>query len=225
MQKIKHFSYSAMQAGLLCAIAFVAIAPETIQQWVQNPSSVFNVFSATDTDNTNDKNKIPASGLALENQPPEIKAFLDTIAIAEVGTVGKEGYSTIVFRGTFDPAKGHPFFEGGRSPSSNCAPINGKRVCSSASGRYQFLDARYRELRQDGIISNFSPRSQDVAAIYYLRKFGAYALIVQGKIDEAFCKVGHFWASLFCNDYNQNPKSARQLRQIYNERLQYWRSQ
>lgn len=169
----------------------------------------------------------PQRSVSHNNQPPQIKAFLDTIALAEVGTIGAEGYNKIVFRGTFNANQGqHPFVEGGKKANKNCAYIKTarKRVCSSASGRYQFLDVRYKELRQAGIIKDFTPPSQDIAAIYYLQKLGAYDLIIAGNVEHAFCKVGGFWASFPCNNYQQNPKTAKQLQAIYRQRLNYWQN-
>ena len=55
----------------------------------------------------------------------ETKAFLDTIAWAETGSAGTEGYKALVFKGKFKSFATHPKIK-------QCALIKGRHLCSDA---------------------------------------------------------------------------------------------
>ncbi|MBD2450109.1 lysozyme [Nostoc sp. FACHB-152] len=144
---------------------------------------------------------------------PRLSAFLATIRWAETGTSEPESYRKLVFNGTFNDFSTHPL-------KKQCAPINGKNVCSTAAGAYQMLDISWYDLRPKLNLKDFSPASQDKMAIEYIRRNNALSDIEAGRFDTAVCKVGRVWASLICNSYNQNPKSIVQLRTYYQQQLQ-----
>ena len=143
---------------------------------------------------------------------PQMQAFLATIRWAETGTSGSQSYRKLVFKGNFDNFSTHPLIK-------QCAPINGRRVCSTAAGAYQMLDESWYDLQPKLQLEDFSPRSQDKMAIEYIRRNGALSDIEVGNFDTAACKVGRVWASLICNDYSQNPKTLEQLRKHYQQEL------
>lgn len=144
---------------------------------------------------------------------PRLNAFLATIRWAETGTSEPESYRKLVFNGTFDDFSTHPL-------KKQCAPINGKNVCSTAAGAYQMLNKSWQDFAPKLNLKDFSPASQDKMAIEYIRRNNALSDIEAGRFDTAVCKVGRIWASFPCNNYNQNAKSIAQLRTYYQQHLQ-----
>lgn len=136
---------------------------------------------------------------------PKIMAFLDTIAWAE-GTGDRYDlqYTFAKFAGFTD----HP-------RKVQCAG----GLCSDASGRYQFLSTTWDGQKAALGLPDFSPASQDKAAIAQLKTSGAYQKILAGDVRGASCMVGKIWASFPCNNYDQPQKSAGSLEQIYQEKL------
>ncbi|MEH1788619.1 MAG: lysozyme [Nostoc sp.] len=143
---------------------------------------------------------------------PRLSAFLATIRWAETGTSEPESYRKLVFNGTFNDFSTHPL-------KKQCAPINGKNVCSTAAGAYQMLDKSWYDLQPKLNLKDFSPASQDKMAIEYIRRNNALSDVEAGKFDTAVCKVGRVWASLICNSYNQNPQTLEELRNYYQKML------
>lgn len=143
---------------------------------------------------------------------PRLQAFLATIRWAETGTSGSESYRKLVFNGEFNDFSSHPL-------RKQCAPINGRTVCSTAAGAYQMLDKSWLDLQPKLKLEDFSPQAQDKMAVEYIRRNGALSDIEAGNFDSAACKVGQVWASLICNNYSQNPKSLKQLRKHYQQEL------
>ncbi len=153
------------------------------------------------------------SRVSTSSYSPRLSAFLATIRWAETGTSEPESYRKLVFNGTFDNFSTHPL-------KKQCTPINGKTVCSTAAGAYQMLDKSWYDLQPKLNLKDFSPASQDKMAIEYIRRNNALGDIKAGRFDTAACKVGRVWASLPCNNYNQNAKSVAQLRTYYQQQLQ-----
>ncbi|GJD19935.1 similar to phage endolysin [Rivularia sp. IAM M-261] len=141
-----------------------------------------------------------------------MQAFLATIRWAETGTSNIESYRKLVFSGTFNDFSTHPLIK-------QCAPINRKRVCSTAAGAYQMLDKSWYDLQPKLNLTNFSPASQDKMAVEYIRRNQATADVEAGNFDAALQKVGRVWASIPYNNYNQNAKTLEQLRNYYQKQL------
>ncbi|MDZ8137585.1 MAG: lysozyme [Nostoc sp. DedQUE04] len=159
------------------------------------------------------RGRVSTSSYSPHPDSPRLSAFLATIRWAETGTSETESYRKLVFNGTFNDFSTHPL-------QKQCAPINGKNVCSTAAGAYQMLDKSWYDLQPKLNLKDFSPASQDKMAIEYIRRNNALSDIEAGRFDTAICKVGRVWASLICNSYNQNPKSLAQLRIYYQQQLQ-----
>jgi muramidase (phage lysozyme) len=79
--------------------------------------------------------------------------------------------------------KKHPYWTDGIIP---CATVKGERVCSACTGAYQFHPDTYEKVRKeyrerpwfnDG---DFSPRNQDLAAMYLMEERGIWAALSQG---------------------------------------------
>jgi lysozyme len=70
---------------------------------------------------------------------------------------------------------------------------------STAAGRYQILKGTAKTLK----MVDFTPESQDAAAIKLIKQAGAYQLIIDGKFEEAITKCNPIWASLPGSPYGQ----------------------
>jgi len=90
---------------------------------------------------------------------------------------------------------------------------------STAAGAYQIIRPTWNRLKQKYGLPDFSPDSQDAAAIYLLLESGAYELIVAGDIEGAIKKASKIWASLPGNTYQQGPKSLAYAIDRFNEGL------
>jgi murein DD-endopeptidase MepM/ murein hydrolase activator NlpD len=138
---------------------------------------------------------------------PKIMAFLDTIAWAE-GT--GDNYDIAYTFAKLPSLDKH-------SETIRCDETGS--LCSDAEGRYQTLSTTWKSWAAAAGVTDFSPLSQDKAAIAGLKSAGVYDMILAGDIKGASCAVGKVWASFPCNDYGQGQKDAGQLEQIYQEKL------
>ena len=113
-----------------------------------------------------------------------VKAFLSMIRKCE-GTDSAKGYQTMFTYKTFTDMSRHPNIK-------NCA--NG--YCSTAAGAYQFVIGTWRILAVKLGLTDFTPASQDKAAIELIRQEGALDAIMAGDIKTAIDKCQNQWASL-----------------------------
>jgi muramidase (phage lysozyme) len=152
------------------------------------------------------------SQVALDTTPAR-KAALDTIAYGE-GTLGKDGYNTLFGHGKFEGFDKHP---------EQCIAFGND--CSTAAGRYQFLDFRWKEISKQYNLPDFSPENQDKAAIALIIKESGkdvLDLVDQGNPQWIY-KVCNTWASFPCSPgdrvgaHNQRPK--QDLVNFYQKRL------
>lgn len=130
-----------------------------------------------------------------------MRAFLDTIAFAE-GTGDR--YDYIFSFATFSSFSGHPrrlICSGG--------------YCSDAAGRYQIKSTTWDEVRRELGLTNFSPESQDRAAVQLIKWRGGYDDVERidgpNSFGNALYTVRYEWASLPHSPYGQPIKSEGQL--------------
>lgn len=147
----------------------------------------------------------------------EIKAFLDTIAYAE-GTLHSDGYRTMYGNFLFYNFRDHP-------RKINTAILGKKVVKSSAAGRYQILTKTWDGLNNKFNFQNFTPLTQDKAALALAREAGALNLILTGQIDKALVKLNKIWSSLPGAIYGQPTVKLDKLRTFYNQSVKYYRFQ
>lgn len=134
--------------------------------------------------------------------------FLDLIAFSEGTSTVKgsdDGYNVLYGGGLFTGYQDHP-------RQKLTFPINGKRVTSTAAGRYQLLarywDAYRMSLRLQG---GFTPENQDRIALQQIRERRALEEIKAGRIPDAIAKCSNIWASFPGNTYGQNPHRLDKL--------------
>lgn len=116
-----------------------------------------------------------------------VKAFLDMIAAAE-GTAASDGYYTQYTGTKFASFSDHP-------REMRCGRRYGKKLCSDAAGRYQFLSTTWDRFAKKFGVKDFSPRNQDLMAIELIRERGALADIEAGQLEPAVRKLAYIWPS------------------------------
>jgi len=134
-----------------------------------------------------------------------VSAFLQTIRVSE-GTSGSDGYSILVGGGHFDSFADHP---------RRLVYIASIGQNSSAAGAYQILRRTW-----DGVVAklglpDFSPASQDRAAVELIRQRGALADVRAGRFADAVTKCRKEWASLPGAGYGQRENSLALLQGAY----------
>ncbi|MCS6791412.1 MAG: glycoside hydrolase family 104 protein [Oscillatoriaceae bacterium SKW80] len=195
----------------LCIFGIAASAPKLFAN-AQN-SSNFKIENWQESMMSAEMRQLYAqTEAALENA--NVKAFLDTIAWAE-GTAGTDGYRTKYTGSKFTDYSTHP-------ERVQCAISNGRQLCSNAAGRYQFLKSTYERIAQKLGLRDFSPRSQDLAAVELIREQDALEDIQKGNIKTAFKKVSPIWAHIEGAGYGQPEYSLEKLEEVYwQERKKY----
>ena len=141
--------------------------------------------------------------------PRTVKAFLDTLAFAE-GT--RDRYNYIFTFVTFNSYADHP-------RRTICAGS----YCSTAAGRYQFLARTWDGIASGLGLADFTPPSQEKAALEIIRRAGAYNVVLQSNVYENFTaalgKLNRTWASLPGSPYGQPAHSASELWEVYKASL------
>ncbi|MCA7928682.1 glycoside hydrolase family 104 protein [Burkholderia cepacia] len=140
-------------------------------------------------------------------------AFLDTIAVSEIGSPllakSDDGYDVLVGATASRPLL---FANYAAHPNVLNRQI---RVPSTAAGRYQILTRWWRIYQAQMRLPDFGPVSQDRYALQQLREHGALPLIDAGRFREAIAKVSNVWASLPGAGYGQHENDIEKLLAAY----------
>ncbi|MBR8083067.1 glycoside hydrolase family 104 protein [Burkholderia vietnamiensis] len=140
-------------------------------------------------------------------------AFLDTIAVSEIGVAllakSDDGYNVLVGS---TPARPLLFSNYATHPNVLNRQIP---VPSTAAGRYQILARWWRIYQAQMKLPDFGPVSQDRYALQQLREHGALPLIDVGRFREAVAKVSNVWASLPGAGYGQHENDIERLQAAY----------
>jgi muramidase (phage lysozyme) len=147
-------------------------------------------------------------------------AFLRMIRTAE-GTAGPNGYRTLFGGSLFSGWADHPRI------AKSFTDGAGRRLWTSAAGAYQFMAVSpipgggktsmntWDVLAAKLGLPDFSPESQDLAAIELIRGAGALGDVRAGRFDQAVNRVRKIWASMPGAGYSQPEKSLEALRLAY----------
>jgi muramidase (phage lysozyme) len=136
-----------------------------------------------------------------------VKAFLHTIRVGE-GTADPMGYRRH-FGGThFDSYAAHP-------NHVITAGLGHNRYSSSAAGAYQFLSKTWAECAAVLELRDFSPRNQDIAALFLIDRRRALDDVLAGRFEDAVRKCNREWASLPGSPYGQPTKTLAQALATY----------
>jgi muramidase (phage lysozyme) len=142
---------------------------------------------------------VPRSALDNAN----VKAFLRVIRSGE-GTADQGGYNRLFGGGTFSSFADHPR-----------QIIKKSGYTSSAAGAYQFITSSWDETKRVMGLVDFSPTSQDFAAIGRIAARGALDDVIAGRFDTALGKVAREWASMPGSPYGQPVISLQTARSVY----------
>lgn len=145
------------------------------------------------------------AGVPEDQAARNVSAFLDTIAYSE-GTSGSNGYRMLFGGGLFDSYADHP---------RKYIPF--RNTTTSAAGRYQILARTWDVLRVRLGLGDFSPESQDAAAVELIRERGALNDVKAGRLVAAIRKCAPVWASLPGAGYNQPERRISQLQTAFSD--------
>lgn len=171
---------------------------ELDQQTTFSEDALIAVTPSTYTGNSNDAYTANAN----------LSAFLDLIAYAE-GTLNERGYMTMFGYRYFQSYADHPrqYFD---------YTDQAKRTFkTSAAGRYQIIVKTWDSLKAKLGLQDFSPASQDAAAIELIRQRGALNDVKAGRIESAIAKCAPVWASMPGAGYNQPERDLASLLTTY----------
>lgn len=149
-------------------------------------------------------NKIVNIGTDGGTGNTNIAAFLKMIRIAE-GTGGPNGYRTFFGNGLFDSYASHPRIV-----------HTGGNLRSSAAGAYQFMSDTWTDLQKaHHDLTDFTPNTQDRAAVYLLKRRNAYNDVINGNLDSAINKCSYEWASFPPGRYGQGYVCLPTMHEVY----------
>jgi muramidase (phage lysozyme) len=126
--------------------------------------------------------------IATKNLPKNIEKFLMLITFTEGTDRQKTPYNELFGFTNFAGYSKHPEIL-----------IKSANYSSTAAGRYQILKNTAKMLK----MVDFTPESQDLAAMQLIKNAKAYQLIIDGNFKEAILKCNRIWASLPESPYGQ----------------------
>ncbi len=181
-------------------------------------------MAASDSQSPSEHSIGPNQGAKTATLSPEVedsigrdrrvKAFLDTIAAAE-GTATPEGYRTQYTGTKFVSFQDHP-------REMRCGRRYGKKLCSDAAGRYQFLSTTWDRFAKKFGIHDFSPQNQDLVAVELIRERGALGDVEAGRLEPAVRKLAYIWPS-FRRFGGSVESSMPKLEAMYQQNLEFYR--
>jgi lysozyme len=149
--------------------------------------------------------KLKDKSLIKTNPYANLKAFLTMIQYAE-GTYGKNAYRTLYGGQLFGDYSWHP----------NIA-VTSSDITSTAAGAYQILYSTWTGVAGPLGLTDFTPLSQDRAAVELIRRRGALEDVLAGRFRTAIDKCRKEWASLPGAGYGQRERSMAYLSAIYQQ--------
>ena len=124
-----------------------------------------------------------------------VKAFLALIKYTEGA-----GYQTLFGGEKFLSFDDHP-------RRAITKSLGGKPITSTAAGAYQFLSRTWDECANACNLDDFSPLSQDIAALYLIDRRRALNAVIEGDWQTALERCNREWASLPGSPYGQPTKT------------------
>lgn len=136
---------------------------------------------------------------------PNVRAFLRAIRLGE-GTADEGGYGRIVGGEAFTDFAQHPRVR---------VWIPRYKVWSTAAGAYQIIVKTWDRLVKQYGFKDFTPETQDLAAVALIRGRKALQDVIEGRLDEAVRKCAAEWASLPGAPYGQRTETFEAVRAEY----------
>lgn len=155
--------------------------------------------------------------MLLTNQ----KAFLALIAYSEGTDREADPYRVCYgYKHAVRDMRDHPAitgeWRGERLPDAMCKAAGfGPGCVSTAAGRYQLIKPTWLACKTRLRLPDFSPESQDRAALYLIENRGALEDVQAGRVQTAIAKCRKEWASLPNAGYGQPERSVDKLLAAY----------
>lgn len=165
--------------------------------------------------------------MSSKSQSTQVQAFLAALRYSE-GTArgGTDPYRVCyAYRHTIQDFSEHPAErlpgtrtprEWGGEPLDNLGPTYAGKI-STAAGAYQINLPTWRDARAALHLTDFSPASQDAAAVWLLDKCGALSAIEAGDIAQACALCAGRWASLPGSTAGQGGRRLDQIAQAFTD--------
>jgi len=164
----------------------------------------------------------PDHPLLMAGGDPYLRALMRTITYSEAND--PHPYN-VIYGGTIIPdLRQHP---------EKCVSIPHSSLCSTAAGRYQFLNTTWYEKAEKyhphptGILwwktYSFEPLYQDQVVYYWLNDPHAWGFNIAQRLrnkeeKEVFCTLSQTWTSLPCGK-EKNVNTDKLLKTVYPQRL------
>lgn len=204
----------ATLAGL--ALAAVALGAWWLRRSLPDEVSQGSTWAGLNVDNITEELQAMTQADPYPNASANLAAFLLAIRHAE-GTADPDGYRRMFGGALFDSFADHP------RRAIQFTDRAGRRLWTTAAGAYQFLAVSpipgggstrvdtWDRLRRKLGLPDFSPASQDRAAVELIDEAGALADVYAGRFAVAVGKVRRVWASLPGAGYDQPERSLAWL--------------
>jgi lysozyme len=157
-----------------------------------------------------------AADVDMTTAQQNIAAFLQVLQQAE-GTAGRGGYRACYgYAHQIQSFADHPCITrewlGEVLADAMCANAGFGPGCkSTAAGAYQIIKPTWQGLKGALGLPDFTPASQDAAAVQLIKQCGALEDVKAGRFNEAVRKCRSKWASLPGNYAKQGQKTYAQL--------------
>lgn len=146
-----------------------------------------------------------------------VPAFLSLIAYSEGTDQRADPYRVCYsYRHTIESFADHPAVTGEwrGEPLDSLGPAYVGKV-STAAGRYQIIKPTWLSCKRALGLADFSPASQDAAAVYLVKRRGALDAVQAGDIERAVYLCRAEWASLPGNEAGQPQRRLASLIDAY----------
>lgn len=153
----------------------------------------------------------------LANPSTNVAAFLKMIKQAEGTDRAGDPYRVCyAYKHTIQSFNDHPAitgeWRGEPLSAAMCAGAGLSAGCvSTAAGAYQIIKPTWVMVKAKLGLTDFSPASQDAAAVELIRQRGALGLVERGKFADAIYACRKEWASLAGAGYGQGERSLEWL--------------
>ncbi|WP_301211416.1 glycoside hydrolase family 104 protein [Yersinia sp. 22-579] len=174
--------------------------PEALkrQNWAKNNPGVPYPSDSSDLNNLVDD--------------PNVRQYLEVLSKAEgTASYANSGYNTMFGGDQFYDNSDHP------RQLKDFTQTDGTKNKTSAAGRYQFTSSSWDDAAQALNLTDFSPRSQDLAALFLIQRAGQLENVTNGNFADATSGLGGVWASLPSSNYAQPKRSWEEI-QGYSDR-------
>lgn len=158
--------------------------------------------------------------MASASISPNMAAFLTVIRKAE-GTDTANGYRYL-FGSTPTNEKLFTSFADHPRKYAKFTDLSGATKNTSAAGAYQFISTTWDRIKNKLGLPDFSPQSQDLAAIELIKENGAYNDVEAGNLEAAVSKLRKVWASLPGSNVNQPTRSMATIRLWFDQAREWF---